>query len=67
MRDGPFLRGLRETLDPAKPNVDVLLLNRHMNEPEFADAMAELLEEMLAGTWHKGSHQGSPEAVTYPS
>ena len=63
MRNGPFLRGLREVLDLAKPNVDVLLVDRHMNEPEFADLMAELLEEMLAGSWRKGSHQADPDAV----
>jgi hypothetical protein len=38
-----------------------------MNEPEFADMMAELLEEMLAGTWHKGSHQGMADAVPFPN
>jgi hypothetical protein len=41
-----------------------------MNEPAFADLMAELLEEMLTGRWRKGSHQALPEAVpfaTYPS
>lgn len=63
MRASHFLRGLRETLDASKPNVDVLLVDRHMNEPEFADVMSELLEEMLAGSWRKGSHQEMADAV----
>jgi len=36
-----------------------------MNEPEFADLMAELLDEMLAGKWKKGSHQNLPEIVKF--
>ncbi len=63
MRNEPFLRGLRETIDLGKPNLEVLLVDRHMNEPEFADLMAELLEEMLAGTWRKGSHHASPGII----
>jgi uncharacterized protein (UPF0261 family) len=63
LRNGPFLRGLREVLDLDRPNVDLLLVDRHMNEPEFADLMAELLEEMLAGSWRKGSHQADPDTV----
>jgi uncharacterized protein (UPF0261 family) len=65
MRGEPFLRGLREVIDLGKPNLDVLLVDRHMNEPEFADLMAELLEEMLAGRWQKGSHGAIPEAVPF--
>lgn len=65
MRNEPFLRGLREVIDSGKPNLEVLLCDRHMNEPEFADLMAELLEEMLSGTWRKGSHQALPDAVPF--
>jgi len=63
MRARPFTGGLLETIDLGKPNLDVLLVDRHMNEPEFADLMAELLEEMLAGRWQKGSHHDDPRAV----
>lgn len=65
-RAAPFVRGLLETIDLEKSNVDVLLVDRHMNEPEFADLMAELLEEMLAGRWHKGSHGTGPDIVPLP-
>jgi uncharacterized protein (UPF0261 family) len=65
MRNAPFIRGLSEVIDLGKPNLDVLLVDRHMNEPAFADLMAELLEEMLAGRWQKGSHQALPESVPF--
>ena len=42
-----------------------MLVDRHMNEPEFADLMAGLLEEMLAGTWRKGSHDALPNVVPF--
>jgi uncharacterized protein (UPF0261 family) len=70
MRAAPFIRGLSEVIDLDKPNLEVVLVDRHMNEPAFAHLMAELLEEMLTGRWRKGSHQALPEAVpfaTYPS
>jgi uncharacterized protein (UPF0261 family) len=56
LRDSYFLKGLREKLDTSKRNVDVLLVDKHMNQPEFADLMADLLTEMLDGKWVKGSH-----------
>jgi uncharacterized protein (UPF0261 family) len=64
-RAGPFLRGLREVIDFDKPNLDVVLIDRHMNEPEFADLMAEMLVEMLAGNWRKGSRNARPDAVPF--
>ena len=70
MRAAPFIRGLAEVIDLDKPNLDVLLMDRHMNDPAFADLMSELLEEMLAGRWEKGSHGALPEAVplaTFPA
>lgn len=60
-----FVNALRKTIDRNKPNLDVLLVDRHMNEPEFADLMAELLDEMLSGTWKKGSHHNLPEIIEF--
>ncbi len=60
-----FVNALRETIDRNKPNLDVLLVDRHMNEPEFADLMAELLDEMLSGTWKKGSHHDIPRIIEF--
>ena len=60
-----FVNAIRKTIDRSKSNLDVLLVDRHMNEPQFADLMAELLDEMLSGTWRKGSHKGLPEIVEF--
>lgn len=65
LRAGYFISALRKALDTNKPNLDVLLVDKHLNEPEFADLMSELLEEMLAGTWKKGSHQDLPYIVPF--
>jgi len=60
-----FINALRKKIDRNKPNLDVLLVDRHMNETEFADLMAELLDEMLSGSWKKGSHHDLPEIVEF--
>ena len=65
LRAGYFVSALRKLIDRNKPNLDVLLVDKHLNEPEFADLMAELLEEMLNGTWKKGSHQDLPYIVKF--
>lgn len=62
-RDAAFVAGYLQTADLAKPNLDVLAVDRHMNDPAFADLMAKLLEEMLAGRWVKGSHHERPDVV----
>ena len=65
LRAKRFIDALREVIDRNKPNLDVLLVDRHMNEPEFADLMAELLDEMLSGAWKKGSHHNMPEFIPF--
>lgn len=52
--------GLSETLDLTKPNIEVLIADYHMNQPEFADLMSGILQEMLEGRWAKGTHNGGP-------
>jgi len=65
LRAGYFVAALRKVIDRNKPNLDVLIVDKHLNEPEFADLMAELLEEMLNGTWKKGSHHDLPYIVEF--
>lgn len=60
MRNRYLIKGLKEKLDTTRPNVDVLLVDKHMNQPEFAELMAALLTEMLDGKWVKGSHHDLP-------
>lgn len=64
-RSRSFVKGLQENIDRDKSNLDVLVVDKHLNEPEFADLMAELLEEMLAGKWKKGSHQDLPYIIPF--
>ena len=64
-RSTRIVDALHEKLDRNKPNLDVILLDKHMNEPEVADVMAELLDEMLKGEWKKGSHQNLPIVVPF--
>jgi uncharacterized protein (UPF0261 family) len=63
LRNEPFVHGLVSTFDFGKSNLDVIAVDRHMNDPVFADLMAELLDEMLGGKWHKGSHHDRPDVV----
>ncbi|KUK10961.1 MAG: Uncharacterized protein XD50_0787 [Clostridia bacterium 41_269] len=56
LRSRKFARTLLDKVDLEKSNVDILIVDKHLNEPEFADLMSELLEEMLTGRWKKGSH-----------
>lgn len=63
LRNGRFIRGLVSRFDFDKPTLDVLAVDRHMNDPEFADLMAGLLDDMLAGRWTKGSRHDRPDVV----
>jgi len=63
LRSRKFARTLRDNIDGEKANVDILVIDKHLNEPEFADLMAELLEEMLTGRWEKGSHHDLPYII----
>ncbi len=64
-RSTRLVKLLHDKLELSKPNLDVVLVDKHMNEPEFADVMAELLDEMLAGKWVKGSHHNLPYVVPF--
>jgi uncharacterized protein (UPF0261 family) len=65
LRNKPLIEALREKINREKSNLDVLLVNMHMNQPEFADILTELLAKMLAGKWTKGSHQDLPCIVQF--
>ncbi len=63
LRARRFVEGLYGKIDFEKPHLDVVIVDRHMNEPEFADLMAKLLDDMLSGTWKKGSQGNRPDIV----
>lgn len=55
LRSKRFVEGLKEKLDLSKPNVDLLIVDCEMNDPEFADLMSGILADMLNGKWEKGA------------
>lgn len=50
-RARPFIDGLLKDVDAYQPNIQILLADMHINEPAFADLLAESLCEMLRGNW----------------
>jgi len=65
MRAVRYVEALRAKINRSKENLEVILVDKHMNEPDFADLMAELLYEMLNGTWKKGSHTDLPYVIEF--
>lgn len=63
LRARRFLEGLNGKIELEKWNLEVLIVDRHMNEPEFADLMAKLLDDMLSGRWEKGSQRYRQDIV----
>jgi len=60
-----FVEALKANIDPNKENLEVILVDKHMNEPEFAELLAELLLEMLDGKWKKGNKADLPYVVPF--
>jgi uncharacterized protein (UPF0261 family) len=60
-----YVKALRATIDRNKDNLEVILVDKHMNEPEFAELMAELLLEMLKGSWKKGNKSDLPYVIPF--
>lgn len=65
LRSGSFVAAMRQFIDQNNDNLEVILVDKHMNEPEFADLMAGLLEDMLAGRWKKGSRADLPYVIPF--
>jgi uncharacterized protein (UPF0261 family) len=54
LRAAHFLEGLYGKIDRTNPNLAVMEIDRHFNDPEFADFNAKLLSQMLLGAYKKG-------------
>ncbi|NLO21194.1 MAG: UPF0261 family protein [Syntrophomonadaceae bacterium] len=65
LRSVRYVEALRNSIDRNKENLEVILVDKHMNQPEFAVFMAELLSEMLEGRWKKGSHSHRPDIIPF--
>jgi uncharacterized protein (UPF0261 family) len=63
LRSKYFIDAMAEAIrefDIHNDNFEILAVDKHLNETDFANLAAELLAEMLAGNWKKGSHAGLP-------
>ncbi|MGB9784426.1 MAG: Tm-1-like ATP-binding domain-containing protein [Fervidicoccaceae archaeon] len=52
--DKRLLEGLLEKLDLSRPNVDLIIVDHNINDPEVAILSAKLLESMMKKEWKKG-------------
>lgn len=51
-----FYEMLKRELDTSKDNIEILVVDKHLNEPEFALLMANVLNDMLKGQYTKGKY-----------
>jgi len=49
-----FLAGLEKRIDVSRSNLEVLKVDAHINDQEFAGMVARILLEMLTGRWKRG-------------
>ena len=59
LRSCRYVQGIKEKIDLNKDEMEVLIADYHMNEPEFSDLMSGILYDMLQGTWKKGKKYGA--------
>jgi uncharacterized protein (UPF0261 family) len=50
-----FLASLEKQMDISRSNLEVLKVDVHINDPEFASMVAQILLEMLDGKWKRGN------------
>ncbi len=60
-----YVQALKAKIDPNKDNLEVILVDKHMNDPVFAELIATLLLEMLDGKWKKGSKSDLPYVIPF--
>jgi uncharacterized protein (UPF0261 family) len=60
-----LVKAIKENIDFSKKNLDILIVDRHLNEPEFADLMAEMMNDMLLGKWKKGIYNNKEEVLSF--
>ncbi|MGI6554069.1 MAG: Tm-1-like ATP-binding domain-containing protein [Bacillota bacterium] len=65
LRSVRYVEALKEKIDHEKDNLEVILVDKHMNDPVFAEFMAEILLEMLDGKWSKGSKSDRPYVIPF--
>ncbi|MGC8542910.1 MAG: Tm-1-like ATP-binding domain-containing protein [Vulcanisaeta sp.] len=61
--DLQLLRALLEYLDLSKPNIDLLVVDYNINDPEIATLTAKVIDEMIKGKWRKGYYPYLTEVI----
>lgn len=56
-----LLKALLEDLDLSKPNLDLIVLDYNVNDPEVALLSAKILDSMIRGSWRKGELPEVPD------
>jgi len=56
--DMAFISSLETQLDSSKPNVEIIKVDHHINDPAMAELSASILDDMIKGTWKKGKSYG---------
>jgi len=54
--DMAFVEALGRFVDRTKPNVEVIKVDLHINDPKFATLTVIILDDMIKGRWKKGKH-----------
>jgi uncharacterized protein (UPF0261 family) len=54
---------LGERVDRANDNLDVITVDMHILDPEFAALATRAMGDMLDGTWRKGAYRDFPSVV----
>lgn len=49
-----FVDELERNLDLIKPNIDLVKVDMHINDPEFATLLVNIIDAMVKGIWKKG-------------
>jgi len=52
--DVAFVSSLKSHVDNSKSNVEIIEVDRHINDPLMAHLSASILEDMMKGKWNKG-------------
>lgn len=55
-RSRVFCDYMKKNLDLEKNNIELIIVDKHINEPEFAELMAQILLDMLDGNYIKGKY-----------
>jgi len=64
LRAVAFVDELSKHLDLSKPNLDLIICDKHINEKDFGLLIARILDDMLAGRWRKGVYFTEPWALS---